>query len=157
MEEAAPRERRCFSSGDKNRHKESITELIRHLDVHSLIKRIGALHLHLDNSELDSNQLKEYNRLNNCIKDRMLSANKKLPKRKTSHWPPCLVKAVHNVHYTKMFLQRSSVLQCQGQQAETAWTSRDEHTIKGQLQEAHTELDEVLKMQKITKKSIFRS
>ena len=104
MEETLPRKGQRLSSGNNKRRKEYITKILPHIDAYKVIKRVERLYSHLNNGKLNHDNVAEYNKLDDCITEGMLSVERKLPKKKHMIWTPCPAMGFHKIHYAWLLL-----------------------------------------------------
>ena len=149
MVEPEQREGRRLSSKNTKQQHIYLQHLCRHLEAHNVFTRAGALSTKSATGSLSTTDLLEYNKVDACITDGMLAAEKQLPHRRERGWTVELNRLIHKLRYFRLLLRRNrglhtheNIMKKVRQIAGVTWVSSDEYQIKQKLREVWRQLDQ---------------
>ena len=86
MHKPEQRDFRQLSSKNAKHRQQYVGQLSTHLEAHDVLWRIRKLSSSCQMGSLDKEKFKEYNKIDNCITEGMLAAEKSLPYRREQGW-----------------------------------------------------------------------
>ena len=152
MEEPESREGRRLSSKNNKHRKTYLQHLCKHLEAHNVYKRVGTMNTKSTSGDLSEADQVEYDRIDTCITEGMLAAEKQLPRRRERGWTADMNKMIYKIRYYRLLLRRTRGLQTHEgvlrkvrDNAGVTWDSSDEQQIKQKLRNTWKQLDEYQK------------